>query len=294
MPLDDERSIDSDSRRQEAEEVGCYGLFRGVARNLHTHDEWAAEAAYKADGPFYCPTCFSDAVLRKCAQKVDHFAHKARLSPVLGPKEKVLHDACTSEICSRMQARFPEGKWAVERLIRENKEHKIKALVPDISGRIGETRVAIEVQVSALTIPRIVQRTTDYAKRGIALIWIVPLHEPLGDVPFRPRLYERYLHSIYFGRTYYWWAGQGLTLKPVHYGLARRHIEYREWFEDGEEQSAGGFDLAYKIIKTPIYGPDLDLCHNFSAEDRGSFTPENERKEVPPCRIWRDGLTPWW
>lgn len=293
MALDDEHS-DLDERQRDAEEVGCYGLFHGIARNLYTHEEWNARSAYKADGPFYCPTCFSDAVLRKCAQKVDHFAHKARLSPVLGPKEKKLHDACTSEICGLLQQHFPEGKWAVERLIPENKAYGIKALVPDISGRVGETRVAIEVQVSALTIPRIVQRTTDYAKRGIALVWIVPLYEPLGDIPFRPRLYERYLHSIFFGRTYYWWAGRGLTVTPVHYGPASRHIEYREWIEDGEEQSAGGFSLAYKIIKTPIYGADISLHRDFLGENRGSFTPENERKEVPACRIWRDTLPVWW
>ena len=286
--------IAEQARLREAEEVGCRGLLGRVASNLHSGDKWEAEVAYKRDGPFICPACFSDAVLRKCSEKVDHFAHKSRLSPVLGPKEMVLHNACTREINSLLEVRFPNGKWEVQRAIPEKKSHKIPKLVPDISGRMGNTRVAIEVQVSSLTIPLIVQRTMAYALRGIALIWIVPLHEPLGTVPFRPRLYERYLHSIYFGRTYYWWAGQGLTVKPVHYGPATRHIELREWFEDGQQVSAGDYDATYKTIKSPVYGRDLNLSDDFILTRRETFTPENERKEVPACCIWRDTDAAWW
>ena len=282
------------ARLREAEEVGCHGLIRGVARNLHTQDEWEAETAYKNDGPFYCPVCYSDVVIRKCSEKTDHFAHKSRLSPVLGPKEMLLHNACTKEICGLLVAKFPDGRWEIERPIRDSKKRKTPTLVPDISGLIGTESVAIEVQVSALTIPRIVQRTCDYAKWGISLIWVVPLRAPLGTLPFRPRLFERYLHSLYVGRTYYWWAGQGLTLKPVHYGVAKRRIEYREWFENGQHESAGGYDAPYKTIKTPEYGPDLLLSEHYRALDRDPFTPENERKEVPACRIWVDTVDAWW
>lgn len=282
------------AREREAEEAGCTGLLQGKARNLHTGEEWHADSAHKDSGPFYCPVCNADAVLKKCVEKVDHFAHKSRLSPVLGPKEMLLHDACTREICDALQSRHPDGKWAVQRTIPESKSHRIPTLVPDISGRIEGTPVAIEVQASALTVPRIVQRTRDYARRGIALVWLVPLSEPLGSTPFRPRLYERYLHSIFYGRTYYWWTGMGLTVSPIHYGPATRMIEYREWHENGQLESSGGYEATYKTIKTPIYGETLDLSKNFLLDERAAFTPENERKEVPPCRIWRDTLLPWW
>lgn len=286
--------VAEEARLREAEEVGCRGLLGRVAKNIHTGIEWGASAAQKGDGPFICSNCLSDAVLKKCTEKLDHFAHKSRLSPVLGVKDMTLHNACTREICNLLAQRFPEGKWAVERLIPEDPQRKIPKLVPDISGRMGEQRVAIEVQVSSLTLPRIVQRTRDYARRRIALIWIVPLYEPLGTAPFRPRLYERYLHSIYFGRTYYWWQGLGLTVKPVHYGTAKRHIDFREWIENGLQESAGGFDQPYKTIKTPVYGGDLNICENFRAASRAAFTPENERKKVPPSLIWRDNLPEWW
>ena len=294
MKQDNKDQKAAKARLSEAEETGCYGLLGGIARNLHTNEQWQAETAYKRDGPFFCHKCLSDVVVRKCAEKIDHFAHKSRLSPVLGLKQMALHHSCTKEICSLLAYKYPNGKWEVERPIRERKLRKTPLLIPDISGRINDIRIAIEVQVSALTIPRIVQRSRDYARCGIALIWIVPLSEPLGNVPFRPRLYERYLHSIYFGRTYYWWAGQGLTVKPVHYGVATRHIEYREWFADGQQESAGGYVAPYKTIKTPEYGRDLNLGDDFCLTNRQAFTPDNERKEVSACRIWRDTLHDWW
>lgn len=286
--------MDKDVLYREAEEVGCFGLVGGWARNLYTHCECHASSCSKSDGPFYCPVCHSDAVVRKCAQKRDHFAHVARLTPVIGPKETELHKACKKEICTLLQNRHPSGNWETEREIRENKDKGISRLVPDISGRINGKPVVIEVQASALTIRRIVKRSRGYVQRGIAILWVVPLYEPLGDLPFRPRLYERYLHSIYYGRTYYWWAGQGVTLRPVHYGRAIRHVEYREWSEGGSIMSGGDYDAEYKIIKTPVCGRDIAIDEDFNIHSREQFVPENERKAVPSCLIWQDNLKSWW
>ena len=279
---------------REASEVGCSGLVGGFAKNLYTHESYDAETSTKEDGPFYCAACKSDAILHKCTTKIDHFAHIARLSPVLGPLETELHRACKEEICSALAARHPEGKWAMERTIPANLDRDIPELRPDISGRIRDQRIAIEVQASSLTPTRIAKRSASYSKRGIALLWIVPLHEPIGVVPIRPRLFERYLHSIYYGRTYYWWAGMRHSVVPVHYGLATRHVEYREWIEYGEQQSGGGYDAEYKIIKTPQHGPQLLIDEDFASHHRDEFTPENERKKVPRCIVWRDTVQAWW
>ncbi len=242
-----------------------------------------------------CPDCATDAVLKKCVDKRDHFAHKARLSPVIGPEESELHRQCKDEILRHLQERLPGGKWEKERPIPENKEKKIPELRPDISGRIEKYPIAIEVQASSLTVGKIVDRVTSYWRRSINLLWLAPLREPLGDLPFRPRLYERYLHSIYYGRTYYWWAGQGLIVKPVHYGAEIRHVESRQGYDkDGNYYSGGGYDKPYRIIKKPSYGPDLDLVADFHSYLRDTFKPENERKAVPMCFIWKDKLKKWW
>lgn len=199
------------------------------------------------------------------------------------------------KICELLKQQFPDGKWETERPILENKELGITKLQPDISGRIKNQRVVIEIQASHLSISKILKRSTSYSKLKIPILWIVPLTEPLGNLPFRPRLYERYLHSIYYGRTYYWWQGLGLTLKPVHYAKATREVEYREWYEDGgEHKEGGGYERSYKIIKTPQYGMDLNIVDSFYSHAREAFTPENERKGVPACLIWQDTQKKWY
>ena len=161
-------------RLREAAEVGCSGLVAGIARNLYTHTPFDAEVCTKADGPFYCATCNTDAILHKCTQKIDHFAHIARLSPVLGPLESELHASCKTDICAQLAERHPDGNWAVERTIPANPSLDVPELRPDISGRIFNRRVAIEVQASALTPTKIAKRSL-YAVHHILarLPWLV-------------------------------------------------------------------------------------------------------------------------
>ena len=276
------------------DDSGCLGLVGGIARNPQTSRDFPAATCTSADGPFICRECFSDAVVRKCTEKRDHFAHIARLSPVAGAGESARHARCKNEILAAMQSTYPHGNWAVEREIPANAKLGTPLLVPDVSGRVGETRVAVEVQASTLTLPKLVRRSQDYSKRRIALVWVVPLTRELETLPMRPRLYERYLHSMYFGRIYYWWDGMGASVVPVHMGVASRHIEHREWYEDGELQTAGGFDAVYKTIKSPLFGRRVSLGPDFLSELRPEFTPENERKRVPELVLWRDNLAPWW
>jgi competence protein CoiA len=282
------------AREREAEDAGCSGLLPRAARNLKTGELWSASTATKADGPFYCPACYSDAVIRKCSEKVDHFAHAARLSPAVGAREMHLHNQCTAEIAAALAVADPGGNWTVQRVMRDNEGKGRPTLVPDISGRINKKPFVVEVQISAYTLPKIMERTKAYAQWGAPIVWIVPLTGPLGTLPFRPRLYERYLHSIYFGRVYYWWPGLGAVVKPVHFANTSRWIPHSEWFEEGEERSAGGFPKRYKTVKAPQYGPDVHLGTDFVKEFRQTFTPENERKEVPACYVWRDSHSPWW
>ncbi len=279
---------------RDADEIGCYGLVSGFARNLYTHELFSAETCTAEDGPFYCTSCFTDAVVRKCTEKKDHFAHKARLSPVAEGGEGDLHSKCKSEICNALVSLVPDGKWETERTIEANKRLGTPGLRPDISGYIDGRLVAIEVQASVLSISKIVKKTEAYTKWKINTLWIVPLTEELGSLPYRPRLYERYLHSMYFGRIYYWTLGSGLVLNAVHLGIAGRHVEYREWYEDGDFKTGGDYFKPYKIIKRPVYGDRVSIFNDFRSDLRPEFTPGNLRKSVPRSYIWRDNLLEWW
>lgn len=291
---DDDDGLDSNFDR-DANEVGCYGLVDGYAIQTNSSQRVFASEVTRLDGPFHCSACLSDAVHRRCTERKDHFAHKARLSPILGKGESELHKRCKEEICAALINEFPDGKWACEREVKANKNKGTPKLVPDISGYIGDQRVVIEVQASRLTVQRIINRANAYRKQKCAVLWIVPLSGPLGEQDFRPRLLERYLHSIYYGRTYYWIQGFGSTVLPVHFGVAYRHIDRTSWYDSsGNLQEAGGYEKPYKIVKTPLPASQLRIGTDFKWVDRGEFIPWNERKTVPELSIWQDILDHWW
>ena len=248
--------VEQEQRRQ-AQEAGCFGLLAGYAFSETLKRDISADYASHQDAPFICRSCLSDAVIRKCTEKCDHFAHHAGNSPAIIAGETPLHQGCLHEICDSLKLRYPEGNWAINREIPANKEKGFGKVVPDISGRLGTKKdqpLVIEAQVSFLSIPEIINRSEVYSKRGIPILWIVPFKGEWADMPFRPRLYERYLHSMYFGRVYYWKQGFGTRIQPVHYGIANRRIPYSEWYDIDAEQDreAGGYEKPYKVIKRPV------------------------------------------
>jgi competence protein CoiA len=297
--LDDPRTdfSEKEDRRREAEEFGCHGLVGGWARRFADHRVVSAFDVTKQEGPFFCPDCYSDAIVRKCIEKRDHFAHEAPLSPAVGGLESQLHLNCKEEMLAALKSKHADGNWAIERPLPAKKKGKLQIpeLRPDISGRVDGDPLVIEVQASAMSISQIIKRTTAYANWGISMLWIVPLKKPLGAGAFRPRLYERYFHAMYFGRTYYWWPGMGTQLLPVHYGTEMRHIPYSEWYEQGGELvTVGGYDKAYKAIKRPEQGPPVCISADCAPIARNPFVPENKKKTVPTCLLWFDGKEPWW
>lgn len=126
----------------------CSGLAGQKACRKLDNKIVYANYVTKSDGPFYCPVCLSDVIIRKCTEKVDHFAHNARQSPIIGKKDRLLHEQCQNEILEYLQKSFPSGKWEKERPIPKNEIYDLKEVIPDISGRIDELPIAIEVQIS--------------------------------------------------------------------------------------------------------------------------------------------------
>ena len=275
----------------------CHGISGRQAVSRKTNQKVYASKVTKDDGPFYCPECLSEVIVRKCTDKDDHFAHKARQSPAQGPKSQELHTKCKDAICEVMKNAYPAGNWKTERPIGANVTKGTPRIVPDISGRIDNQPVAIEVQLSPYTINKIREKTKHYDKLGIAVMWVVPLYEPLGAENFRPRMYEKYLHSMYYGRIYYWLADSPESIIPVHFGVAERYIDQSSWFSaDGEEMYAGGYFLAYKSVKKPEYHPNktISILKDFIGYSREKFTPDNPQKHIPKCKIFKDRKSTWW
>lgn len=254
-----------------------------------------ASKVTKTDGPFYCDETFEELIVRKCVEKIDHFAYKARQSP-LAKKESELHITCRKELLELLQQKYPEGKWESERsTFSDNKEKGYKKVVPDLSGRINNRGVIIEIQKSTLSLKKIQHRTEQYSKRGAYILWIIPLTEKLGNDNFRPRLFERFLHTMYYGRVYYWYKGNGSKLVPIHFGTAERWIEGSEWYdENGEFHATESYWKPFLRTKKPLYGKTVDLITDFKFEERKAFELENEKLSAPKSKIYMDNKPIWW
>lgn len=275
----------------------CSGLLNRKAISLKTNKLVNADDITKEDGPFYCPECLSDAIIRKCVEKDDHFAHKANLSSLFSNGETQLHKDCKNEILESLKNCFPEGKWEVERTIKAIKSKNYNEVVPDISGRINNKPIVIEVQRSFLNIEKIKKRTEEYRKRNISILWIVPIKQDLPTENFRPRLFEKFLHDMYFGKVYYWKRGNGSKVIPVHFDTAERYIPMTSFFdvEANEEVTFGGYTKKYKTIKIPNYlGKLLEIEKDFYVKEASKFQIETKEYEIPDRNIYRDKNKKWW
>lgn len=272
----------------------CHGVSGGWAINEVTNKKHHASRSTKSDGPFVCPVCRGNVVVRKCSEKVDHFAHSFINHEFDGANESALHMDCKESICSLLAEKFPGGRWESERYMPANKSREVGRLKPDISGRIFGKRVVIEVQASVLPIEEIERRTISYSKLGIAILWIIPLNNPLETGLFRPKKYERYLQNLYSGRTYYWWRGLGLFVVPIHFSIAKRFIKHDFMIVPDGEIEVGGYSAIYKYIKRPIFGRNIEISDDFFVEKNDIHNlPDINRFSFVPI-LWKDKLLNWW
>lgn len=269
---------------REAHDVGCFGLVGGEAIQMKTGVRIAAHIAQRSDGPFACPRCWTKAIVHKDrgGGRIDHFAHNAPLTPLIPHGESEIHRVAKNEICDALKALAPDGKWEVERRIQKNEKRETPDLVPDISGYLGKQPLVIEVQWSTLSLATILKRSKAYFRWRTPVLWILPLREDFTG-EFRPRSFERYLHSMYFGRVYYWRQGDGLRVTPTHYVPVQRWIDTREWTDAEGEQSGGGFQKMLRVVKTAHTTAPIDITRDFFAEERNEFRPWNEKRIVHAC-----------
>ncbi len=107
----------------------------------------------------------------------------------------------------------------LETISQQNKKIKYIALEKKVNKRradifieerTGKT-IVIEIQNSPLKVDELIQRTSDYNKEGIYVLWILNGEGPCVAAPKYPQNkenvkiggLEKYLHGMYGGRVYY-------------------------------------------------------------------------------------------
>jgi len=250
---------------------------------------WKTE---KNEGPFKCPECNRPTILKKGKVKEHHFAHVPPFSCHYGSGESQVHYKCKREI--------------YEALLKNNRcvsceiEKRLNGVRPDVFASISGAPIAIEVQKSDISTDEIVRRTSIYKNLGIFVLWLIPAKQPKllwrdeDDIHVcRPKEWEKYLHSMYLGRVYYWHSD--LLVTPYHFEKYQTYVDSREWYDSyGDQHSAGGYLKDSKVYKLPIMYPDefLDIVDDFRPNNRKPFG--SGRWYVPPCSIWSDTERVWW
>jgi competence protein CoiA len=254
-----------------ARKWGVNMLVAGIKGSRISINAWQAS---RGDGPFCCPACGKEVVLHKGQIRVHHFAHKADSVCRHGTGETDLHRRAKMELYQALSAHSE---------LECRLEVPLDGVRADVWLRSVRTKrtYAIEVQISQLTMAQIIERTKRYAKQGVYVLWVFEWKQELLTAQYSPSLKERWAHALNFGYVYYWRGDDEVT--PVKFG---KHLLYRPastWFEQGEEQSAGGYEYASKRYRTPIVGKSLHISRDFQGVQRAAW--KGGDIEIPACRI---------
>lgn len=243
-----------------------------------------AALAEKSSGPFSCPECNHETVLHKGLIKVHHFAHKPPVFCEYGKGESEEHRKCKQEIYTEL---IKDDRLECEL------EKPLGKVRPDIFifSKASGKKYAIEVQISALTMEKIIYRTRQYDVLGIYVLWLSPYSDDLERYTYSPKTWEKWVHATYFGRVYYWL--HGLTVVPIHFGSHTKWVEESTWYEPGGyEQSAGGYFKRQKRKKKISKGEPVEITKAFKATSRDAWAGGDII--VPKCKILADTQAAWW
>lgn len=254
-----------------------------TALRLSDQKKVLARDSEKAHSPFACPSCQCEVVLHKGNIRAHHFKHKPPITCARGKGETAQHLTAKIEIHDAL---------ALQQNVTELElEKDFGTSIADVYARISGVPVAIEIQRSKVSVAEITERTKNYRRLGIAVIWIGLPDSNLSLNRYSPCAWEKWCHAAYFGRVYYWIAGQ--TLRPVHFAPYSTYIEPKSWYDSsGNEQYAGGYDKFSKRHKTPIHGVPVLLSAHFQPKHKSYFNSGSV--VVPECLIYGDRQPKWW
>jgi competence protein CoiA len=229
----------------------------------------------KANGPFVCLECREEVVLKSGNSKVNHFAHANPIACKFATGETDAHRRCKMEIFQELLKQPNVQKAALERSLGNVR--------PDVSAYVNGVPVAIEVQLSSLSLDTIMRRTIEYAQKGIYVLWLLQWTPELDDSRYSPESWEKWIHAAYFGRVYYWI--EGLTVVAYHFDSNHKTVPQHSWYSaDGKKMTGGGYSRRSKRYRTAVRGPVLNLAADFVPRKR--YWWEGNGLKVPDAKLF--------
>ena len=169
----------------------CHEMLRAIRKDDgETVEAWSQK---ESSGLFACPSCGGEVILRGGRRRLDHFAHVA--------ERKCLHDLGESENHRRCKAELWVCLADAPHVSDVQLERPLGEVRADVSANINGVPVAIEIQLSNLSVDDIIRRTKEYTRRGIYVLWLARWKPALDSGRYTPKPWERWLHAAYFGRV---------------------------------------------------------------------------------------------
>jgi competence protein CoiA len=248
------------------------------ARRISDGHTVTAYLESKKNGPFACLECGDTVALKTCKSRINHFAHVDLQPCQFARGESDTHRKCKTEIYEALSRQPNVTDVVLERVLG--------TVRPDVSAFINGIPVAIEVQISSLSIETIMHRTIEYHRKGIYVLWLLQWKPALDAPRYTPKLWEIWLHAAYFGRVYYWIGGQSVV--SYHFDADFKTVPQTSWYsKEGKKMTGGGYSRKSKRYRRAIRGKTLNIAANFSPRER--YLWANNEIVIPDARLLIDG-----
>jgi competence protein CoiA len=245
------------------------------ALNAHNREVVAREMS-KDNGPFYCPACRGEVMVKKGTIKIHHFAHV--------PPAKCLYGTGESEEYRTAKLAIYDALCSVPEVSKLMVDRYLETQQLDVSCCIRERQyLTIEIQFGQEPPEEIARRLSLYAAKKIHVLWLFPHpNELVAGARYTTNLLERYLHALYFGTIYYWRGGDGV--QPVHFHPDIPGSLCREWFDENDESwHAENIERLSKFSRIPEYHEIVRIT------DLKPFTRQAGQfgqYALPAARLW--------
>lgn len=242
-----------------------------IATNTEERVRVDAEKSRKDQGPFFCPACDGEVILKRGTEKIPHFAHKPDSNCSYGYGESEDHLLAKRLIYNELYFNSPVFKTL-------ELECSLGEFIPDVYIEYSDgLKIAFELQRSNRTPEYMEEKTYFYSRSNIHTLWLVVTnwyHFSHGE-EVNLSEWEKWLHSIYYGRVYYIDPSRGPDILAVHY--------------DPVISASGGY---LKNRKRPRFSLPMRLR-------RGDFTRHNKGRasQYNPfdnMLIIKDRFPRWW
>lgn len=245
------------------------------ARRKSNGQTVAAYFERRANGPFTCTQCNEEVILKCGKNRINHFAHTNPISCRLSRGESDTHRKCKLEIFLALRDAPGVKDAALELPLEEVR--------PDVFAVVNGIPVAVEVQISSLSVETIMRRTIDYFRRGIYVLWLLQWSPALDRPRYAPKIWEKWIHAAYYGRVYYW--VESTTVVSYHFEPSLKSIPKRTWYlPNGKKTTVGGYTKRLKRLRTAVRGETLNLLTDFKPKQH--YWWSGEGLTVPDAKLF--------